>query len=215
MARRRKKQSASSHKLSGLIPLAMTLTTARVNPVRKDQPSIATRARVTHGAQPAKLVIAEAAPVVGGHAGFDHLCGERNAISGLEDALAQFIVVGKIIDECFESADLLECIAADGERGAEAVAQAALDHAGNQNARHEVGGDAERLEPRAERAMRAAAIESRHEADRFGRLRTLLCRRRREMSHHAFKVARAYGDVGVVDEHIFVAGVRQRAGRAC
>ena len=51
-----------------------------------------------------------------------------------------------MIDQGFKSADFLECFSADGERGAEAVAKAALEHAGNKNTGHEVRGDPERFE---------------------------------------------------------------------
>src|ERR1700739_1667857 len=67
----------------------------------------------------------------------------------------------------------------------------------------------------AEGAVGAAAIESRNETDRLGRLVISLGFSRSEMGHHALKVMRAYGNVGVVDEKKFVAGLlcklRQRA----
>ena len=65
-------------------------------------------------------------PVVGGRAGFDNFTAEGNDVAGLCDARAKFVVVGEMVDECGESADAVEGLAAHGERGAKAVADAAF-----------------------------------------------------------------------------------------
>ena len=114
--------------------------------VGEKQARVAAWSCVAYSAQPAELMVTEAAPRVRRYAGFDHLAGERDAESRFVNAFAKFIVVGKMIDEGLKSADLLECFSADRERGAKTVTKAALDHAGNQDAGHEVRGDAERFE---------------------------------------------------------------------
>ncbi len=72
---------------------------------------------------------------------------ERHAVAGGGDARAQFVVVGEVIDQGSEAADFVERFAAESQRGAEAVVQAALDPFGEQHAGLEVGGDAQSLKP--------------------------------------------------------------------
>src|SRR6516164_6383452 len=132
--------------------------------VRKEEARVPAGPRVAHRAQPAQLMIAESAPAIGGNAGLDHLRAEHNAIAGFVDALAEFVIVGKMIDENFKAADLLEGFAAYGERGAEAIAQAAFDQTRNKNTADKVGSNAERLKPRGKCLVCAAAIKRCDEA---------------------------------------------------
>ncbi len=60
--------------------------------------------------------------------------------------------------------------------------------------------------------MCAAAIKRGNKANRFGRLRVWLRHRRREVSHDAFEIMRTDGDVRVVDDEVFVAGLRRELG---
>jgi len=53
-------------------------------------------------------MIDKAAPGVGGYGGFDDFGAEGNAVAGLVDAGAQFVVVGEMIDQGFETADFGE-----------------------------------------------------------------------------------------------------------
>ena len=62
------------------------------------------------------------------------------------NARAQFVVVGEVVNQRIEAADLVERFAADGERGAESIAQAAGEHARQQHTGLEVSGDSEGLE---------------------------------------------------------------------
>ena len=96
-------------------------------------------AGVSGGAGPAHLVIAEAGEGIGGDGGFDDLGGELHAEAGRGDAGAELVVVGEVLEDCFEAAGLLECGPAHGEGGAEAEADAAFEHAGGEDAGDEVG----------------------------------------------------------------------------
>jgi len=64
-----------------------------------------------------------------------------------------------------EAADRIERLAAYGQRGAKAVAQAALNHSGEQYAGQEIGGDAQRFKSRGQRSVRAAAVERGDQTD--------------------------------------------------
>ena len=99
---------------------------------------------------------------------------QGDAVAGLGHARAQFVVVGQVVDQRCKAANLVERIAADGQRGAEAVVQAAFNHAGKQHAGLEVGGDAQRLQPRGQSAVGAAAIERGHQANFRQRYRAWL-----------------------------------------
>ena len=55
--------------------------------------------------------------------------------------------------------------------------------------------------------MSSAAIERGDEADGLCRLVVRELRHWRKVSHYTLKIMRAYGDIGVVDDQKFVAGV--------
>src|ERR1700679_2937605 len=110
--------------------------------VCEDHADVTARARVAHGSEPAQLMIGKAAPGIGGGVGFDYFGTEGYCVAGLRDACSEFVVVGEMIDERFESADAVEGLAAHGEGGAEAIAHSALDHFGEQHAGLKIGGDA-------------------------------------------------------------------------
>src|SRR6202021_1845496 len=65
-------------------------------------------------------------------------------------ARAEFVVVGQIVDQRSETADAVQCLARDGQRGAETEVDAAFDATRGEHAGNEVGGDAERFHARAE-----------------------------------------------------------------
>jgi len=70
-----------------------------------------------------------------------------------------------MIDQHLQSADFVECFAADGQRGAEAVVQAAFNPLRQQHAGLEVGGDAQGLKARRKATVGAAMIERRDQPD--------------------------------------------------
>ena len=113
----------------------------------EDESNIAPGPRVADRPRPAQLVIEEAAPAVGRNVRLDHLGGERHAVAGLVHARAQFVIVGQVIDQDLQAADPVESFAADRQRGAEAVVQAALQPHRQQHPSLEVGGDSQRLQP--------------------------------------------------------------------
>ena len=79
-------------------------------------------------------------------------------------ALAQLVVVCQMIDQRQKSADFFECFAANGQRGAEAVVQTALNPLGEQHASLEICGDAEGLKARRKGSVGTATIEHCHPA---------------------------------------------------
>ena len=80
-------------------------------------------------------------------AGFDHFGAQGHRVPGLENAFAQFVIIGQVVDQDTQAADALQGFAADTESGPKAVTQAALDPAGQQDAGLEVGGDTEGYVP--------------------------------------------------------------------
>jgi len=83
---------------------------------------------------------------VGGNGGVDDLAGEGDGVSGLGDAVAEFVVVGEAVDEGGESADGFERGTGNSERGSEAEADFSVELEGGEDAREKVSGDAEGLE---------------------------------------------------------------------
>jgi len=83
--------------------------------VGEDEPDVAAGARVADGADPAELMVDEAAPVISRGGGFDDFCAESHSVPGAVDAGTEFIVVGEVVDQGGKSADFFEGFAADGE----------------------------------------------------------------------------------------------------
>ncbi len=165
-ASRRKKLNPSSHRLTGLNPLASTLSSAHAKPMREDQAHIAGRPRIAHRAQPAQLVIDEAAPRVGRHARLHNFRAQRHAIAGSRHAHAHLVVVGQLIHQGKQAAGFFQRLAPHRQRGTQTVVQPALDQFRKQHAGNEIRGNAQRFKPRGDGAVRAPAIERRHQADR-------------------------------------------------
>ena len=134
-------------------------------PVGEDEADVAPWARVADGARPAQLVIDVAAPGVGRDAGLDDFLTQCHAVARLGYARAEFVIVGQMVDQDLQAADFLECLATDSQRRAEAVAQAALNPFGKQDASLEIRGDAEGFKAGWKGSVGAAAIKSGDEAD--------------------------------------------------
>ena len=92
----------------------------------EDEAGVTPGSRVADGAGPAQLVIEEAANAVGGDVGLDDFSREGHAVAGGGDARTEFVIVGEVIDQGSEAADFFESFAAESQRGAEAVVQAAF-----------------------------------------------------------------------------------------
>ncbi len=107
-----------------------------------------------------------------------------------------------MIDQHAEATDGFERFAADGKRGAKAVAHAAFEPARQEHAGLEVRSDAESFKPGSEGAVSAATIERGHQSHRAPLW--IGFRWRRELRHHASEIVRRDRDVGIVDEQIVV-----------
>src|ERR1700687_5968783 len=75
---------------------------------------------------------------------------EFDSLSGCSDAPAKFIVVGKIVQQCFEAADGFEVTAAKRQRRTQSEVQSSLEKPCAQHARHKVGADAQCFQSGAE-----------------------------------------------------------------
>ena len=148
--------------------------------------------------------------VVGGHPGLDDLRRIARRVAGGGDACAELVVVGEIVDQRREAADAVQCLARDGEGGAEAEVDAAFDAARGEDAGDEVGGDAESFHARADgrllarQAVGAAAIGRGDHADG-----AIARRRWRESRHDGREVVGRDDDVAVVDDDVGIARMRQ------
>ena len=181
-------------------------------PMRENQAHITGRPRVAHGAQPTQLVIDEPAPPVRRHARFYNFRAKRHTIAGPRHARAHLVVVGELIHQPEQASGFFEGLACHRERRTQPVMQSALEELREQYAGNEIRGNAQRFKPRGYGAVRAPAIERRHQADRR---QPRILRRRSKAAHDPIQIMRPHRNVGIVDEQNIVARVtgelRQRA----
>src|SRR6478752_3391354 len=100
-------------------------------------------------------MLEESGSVVRGDPGLDDFGRKLDIEACGCDARAELVVVGEVIDQRGEAVDMAQRIAGDGERGAEAEVDAALDAARGEDAGEKIGGDAEGFHARAEGGLLA------------------------------------------------------------
>src|SRR5271154_1264566 len=90
---------------------------------------------------------------------------ELDAMAARGNAIAQLVIVGKMVHQRFEAADFSEALLSSGHGGAQREIHRS-EQPRNQNSRGKVRAVANRLEICSERAVRHAAIEASDRADR-------------------------------------------------
>ncbi len=147
------------------------------------------------GAGPSQLVIEETAPGAQRENGIDDFVDQRQPVAALGDSISELVVVGERIDQGVEAADLIEDLAADGDRRAEGIGRL-FDLAGNHHQRQEIGVDEQRLDQSRQAAAVDGSIRTGREAD-AGFLHG---------AAEAIEVGRADSDVAVGDHDQVVGG---------
>ena len=171
----------------------------------ENESEVSPGAGVADGARPAQLMLPELAQRVGGEKCCDSRGAEFDSLAGRGDPTAEFVVVGQVVEQRFEAADGGEIGAAEGQRRAQSEVQSVFEESCAQNSGHEVGGDAEGLEARAEGMGGLGAIEAGDQADlRVG-----------ERSDDLLQIIGGDADVAVVYEQNFVTCLRVASARDC
>src|SRR5215467_2688862 len=102
---------------------------------------------------------------VSGEKSVDHRIGQTHSQTRCCDARSQFVIVCKIVEQGFKTANLLQILLADCESRAKTETYPALNFLGDQYAGGEIGCYSKRLQPRPEGCSGNPAIKLVHEAD--------------------------------------------------
>src|SRR5579862_5167742 len=131
--------------------------------------------------------------------GFNHYVGQLNLQAKVSQSLSEFIIVGQVVDESNESANLLQVRSPEDKRRTQSEAYFAFERLCSQYARTEIGADAECFEPRTECSGRHSAIKTSHHP--YARI----CQRR----HHSPEIIAFDSNVAVIDNAVLVLRMRQ------
>src|SRR5262249_36142328 len=134
--------------------------------------------------------------------GLDDVRGQFDNVPALSDPMTELVVVGTVRDERLEAADLAQSLAGRRHRGAKSEPYP-LELPGREDARGEIGGDAERLELARDSAVAGAGVQARDRAN-AGIVK---------WRDHRSQVIRSHSNIAVADHQDVVTRLAREAAK--